>query len=132
VISYAAAYELATTDANVPGGADVPFSNNGALVNVTHTPGSAAFTVQQSGVYLLSATIMHSSGSGARAAFAVNGVVDASSEVIFYTAFGEVDVQTILPLSADDVITLRNNFSIAFALEQAPFVGARLQILQLD
>ncbi|WP_143328829.1 collagen-like protein, partial [Clostridium beijerinckii] len=126
-------YQLATiADATVIGGADVPFSNNGPLSGVTHTPGTTTVTVSTAGVYEVNYGVSITAGIGAQIAIAVNGTVDASTPISALVATGEISGNAILTLAAGDVITLRNNSAVALALTLAPSVGAQLTLKKLD
>ncbi|MBV7277006.1 collagen-like protein, partial [Clostridium sp. PL3] len=126
-------YELATiADSTVVGGADVPFSNNGPLIGITHTPGTTTITVASAGVYQINYNISITAGVGAQVAIAVNGTVDASTPITALVATGEMSGSAILTLAAGDVITLRNNSATPLVLTLAPGVGAQLTIMKLD
>ncbi len=126
-------YELATiADATVVGGADIPFSNNGPLTNVSHTPGTTTVTVATSGNYKIDYEVNITAGIGAAMAIAVNGVVDASTMVTFLVAVGNNSGTAILTLAAGDVITLRNNSAIPITMTLAPSTGAQLVVTHLD
>ncbi len=129
---YGYVYELATVaDATVVGGADVPFSNNGPLTNVTHTAGTTTITVSVAGVYRVSWYVNITAGVGSAFAVAVNGTVDASTNVSSLVATGEVSGNSILTLAAGDVVTLRNNSATPATLDLAPGVGSGFTIENL-
>lgn len=131
--SFGYVYELATiADATVVGGADVPFSNNGPLDDVTHNAGTTTITVPAAATYKVDYKVSHTAGVGAALAIAVNGTVDASTNRTFLTAVGEVSGTAILTLAAGDVITMRNNSATPFTMTLAPGVGAQLTILRLN
>jgi hypothetical protein len=124
---------LATiADATVVGGGDVPFSNNGPLVNATHTAGLTTVTVILAGTYQIDYSISITAGIGAAIAIAVNGTVDASTNVVALVAVGGINGTATLTLAAGDVITLRNNSAVPFTLTLAPGVGAQLNLTKLD
>ena len=126
-------FELATlADATVVGGADVLFSNNGPLLGVTHTAGTTTITVPSAGNYRVSYGISYTSGIGAAIAVAVNGTVDASTQVNLLTSVGNVRGAAILTLAAGDVVTLRNNSATAFTLDLAPGGGAQITVERLN
>ncbi len=127
------AFELATlADATVVGGGDVPFSNNGPLNGITHTPGTTTITVSSAGVYEINYGISITAGVGSQIAIAVNGTVNASTPISALVATGSLFGVAILTLAAGDVITLRNNSAVALTLTLAPGVGAQLTIKKLD
>ena len=79
---YGYIYELATiADATVVGGADVPLSNNGPLNGITHTAGTTTITVSETGYYRINYSVNTTAGIGAAIAIAVNGTVDASTDI---------------------------------------------------
>ncbi|WP_431603165.1 BclA C-terminal domain-containing protein, partial [Clostridium beijerinckii] len=126
-------YQLATiADATVVGGADIPFSNNGPLSNIAHTPGTTTVTVAIAGVYEINYGASITAGIGAQIAIAVNGTVDASTPISALVATGEISGSAILTLAAGDVITFRNNSALALTLTLAPSVGAQLTLKKLD
>jgi hypothetical protein len=127
-------YQLATLlDATVVGGADVPFSTNGPLVGgITHTAATTTITVANAANYSISYNVSITAGIGSAIAIAVNGTVDAGTNITALVAVGELSGETILTLAAGDVITLRNNSAIPLTTTLAPGVGAQLNILQLD
>jgi hypothetical protein len=110
----------------VVGGADVPFSNNGALIGVTHTPGTTTVVVPTAGSYLITYNTSITAGVGSQIAIAVNGTVDASTPVTALVATGQIQGTVILTLAAGDVLTLRNNSAVPLVLTLAPGVGAQL------
>jgi hypothetical protein len=121
---------LATVaDATVVGGADVPFSNNGPLVNITHTAGTTTVTVTIAGVYQIDYSVSITAGVGAVIALAVNGTVDPSTPVPALVATGVLSGTAMLTLAAGDVITLRNNSATPLVLTLAPNVGAQLNLI---
>jgi len=125
-------YELATiADATVVGGADVPFSNNGPLQGITHTAGTTTLTVATAGTYQINFMVGLTAGIGSALAIAVNGTVDASTQISSLIAIGEISGSSLLTLAAGDVITLRNNSAIPFVLNLAPSVGASIVITQM-
>jgi len=131
--SYGYVYQLATSgDATIIGGADVPFSNNGPLSGIIHTAGLTTITAPNSSVYKVSYSVSITSGVGAVMAIAVNGVVNASTNVSFLVSTGNISGFAIMVLAAGDIITLRNNSATPFVLDLAPSVGAQLTIEQLD
>ncbi|WP_139356815.1 collagen-like protein, partial [Clostridium beijerinckii] len=126
-------YELATiADSTVVGGADVPFSNNGPLSGITHTPGTTTITVASAGTYEINYGVSITAGVGAQIAIAVNGTVDASTPITALVATGELFGSAILTLAAGDVITLRNNSATPLVMTLAPGVGSQLTIKKLD
>ncbi len=126
--------ELATVvDATVVGGADVPFSGPSDLGSgVAHTAGTTTFTVASAGRYRVTATANITAGVGAAFAVAVNGTVDASTNVDFLVATGQTTTDGILTLAAGDVLTLRDNSAVPFTMALAPGVGATLVIQRLS
>jgi hypothetical protein len=131
--AFAYVYQLADiNDAIVAAGADVPFANNGPLVNITHRAGSAGITVNIEGTYLIDYIINITSGMGSVMAIAVNGVVDGSTVIEALVGSGQIAGQVILPLVAHEVISLRNNSSVPLTLNMAPGVGAQLSVTRLD
>ncbi|MZK58166.1 collagen-like protein, partial [Clostridium beijerinckii] len=126
-------YELATIlAATVAAGADIPFSNNGPLSNITHVPGTTTVIVPIAGVYEVNYSASITAVVGAQIAIAVNGTVDASTPISALVATGELSGNAILTLAAGDVITLRNNSALALTLALAPSVGAQLTLKKLD
>jgi hypothetical protein len=124
---------LATlADATVVGGADVPFSNNGPLTNITHTAGTTTVTVGLAGIYQIDYSASLTAGVGSQLAIAVNGTVDASTPVSALVATGVVSGQAMLTLAAGDVLTLRNNSAIPLTLALAPAVGAQLTLARVS
>jgi len=116
----------------VAGGADVIFSNNGPLVNETHTAGTAPVTVTLAGNYQIDYSVSITAGVGSAIAIAVNGVVDSSTPITVLVTTGQVTGQAILTLAAGDVITLNNNSATPFTLTTTPDIGAQLTIDKLD
>ena len=133
IVSYGYVYQLATIlDATVVGGTDAPFSNNGPLSGVTHTAGTTTITVPSTGTYLIHYHINYIAGVGAAVAIAVNGVVDASTNLSLTFPTGQITGRAALMLVAGDVLTLRNNSATPFTTDLAPGVGAQLTIVQLN
>jgi hypothetical protein len=107
----------------------VQFSNNGPLSGVTHTAGTTTITVPQAGGYKIDYGVSITSGVGSSIAIAVNGTVDASSNVNVLTAVGYIGGQCILYLAAGDVLTLRNNSAVPMTLASAPAVSAQFNLI---
>ncbi len=130
--SFGYVYQLATiADATVGGGADVPFSNNGPFIGVTHTARQTGITVPSTGLYKIDYSISITAGSGTEVAIAIDGFVDASTSVPCLVATGNVSGTVMVVLGAGNVITLRNNSAIALTMALAPSVGAQLSILKV-
>lgn len=126
-------YEFATiADATVVGGADVPFSNNGPLYGISHTAGTTTFTVPEAGSYKVDYSISITSGNGSAIAVAVNGTVDASTNITCLVGTGHISGTAILTLAAGDVLTLRNNSATPLTLNLAPAIGAQFNMTKLD
>lgn len=132
-LSFGYVYSLPTLiDATVVGGADLPFSNNGPLSDITHIAGTTTITVPNTGCYAIAYNVTTTAGIGASIAIAVNGTVDPSTNISSVVAVGQYGGVAILTLAAGDVITLRNNSLIPFVMNLAPGVGAQLKIIQLN
>jgi len=117
----------------VAGGDDVIFTSSGNLGSgIAHTAGTASFTVGSAGRYRVTATTSITAGVGAAMAIAVNGTVDASTNVDILVAVGQTATDAILTLAAGDVLTLRNNSATPFTLDAAPGVGATMLIQRLS
>ena len=126
-------YNLATlADATIVGGADIPFSNNGPLLGIAHTPATTIIIVPLTGNYEIIYNVSVSAGIGASIAIAVNGTVNAATQISALVATGELSGNTILSLNAGDELTLRNNSAVALTLTLAPNVSSQLDILLLD
>lgn len=124
-------YQLATPlDMTVVGGADVPFSNNGQLSGVAHTAGTTTIAVTRAGAYLVSCSVVITAGIGATVGIAVNGTKFIPLDVL--TSIGTAQGQTVVILSAGDVVTLRNGSTVPFTMPLAPSAGATLTIAQLQ
>ena len=133
ITTYGYVYNLATlVDATVAGGADIPFSNNGPLSGITHTAGTTTITVPTAGVYQIDYSAYITAGIGSAIAIAVNGTVNASTNLSALVATGELNGTAMLTLAAGDTITLRNNSLIPLTLTLAPNIGAQLNIILLD
>lgn len=133
IAAYGYVYELATAGtATVAGGADVPFSDNGPLAGITHSAGTTTVTAAAAGTYRIDYGINITSGANSAIAIAVNGVVNASTNVSMLEAAGKASGTAILNLAAGDVVTLRNNSAIAFTMDLSPGVGAQLSIILLS
>ncbi|MDD2303694.1 MAG: hypothetical protein PHP53_03290 [Prolixibacteraceae bacterium] len=126
-------FQLATiADATVVGGADVPFSNNGPLYGINHTAGTTTFTVPATGSYKVDYLVSVTSGIGSAIAVAVNGTVDASTNITCLVATGHITGTAMLNLAAGDVLTLRNNSATPLVINLAPGVGAQFTVTKLD
>jgi hypothetical protein len=133
VLSYGYVYHLATADtANVAGGADIPFSNNGPLSGVSHTAGTTTVTVASAGVYLIHYSVTTLINVGSAVAIAVNGAVQASTNIAVFATIGQLAGCAMLQLSAGNVVTLRNNSALAITLSLSPNVSAQLDLVRLS
>ena len=74
---------------------------------ITHTPGAAPITIEQTGVYKINYSISISNNIDATVNLAVNGVVVNSADVPTEIMVGTFSNSIILSLTAGDVITLR-------------------------
>ena len=88
--------------------------------------------VANSGSYRVGFDISYTAGIGASMAIAVNGTVDASTDLPALTSVGQLHGSAILTLAAGDVITLRNNSAVALTMALSPSVGAQITVEQLD
>jgi hypothetical protein len=91
--------------------ASVSFSNNGPLVGITHTAGTAGVTVTSAGTYSINFSVTGTPAN--QFALFLNGTVVPQS---LYGAAGgnsQNDGQVILALAAGDVLTLVNHTSHA-------------------
>jgi len=126
-------YDLATlVTSTIVGGTDVPFSNNGPLSDIIHSPNSTVVVVLTTGLYEINYGISITAGVGAQIAIAVNGTVDPSTRISALITTGEITGSAILSLTSGDIITLRNNSAIPLVLSLSPAVGAQLTIKKLD
>jgi hypothetical protein len=120
------------SDATVAGGADIPFSgptSNGA--NISHDSFTTRFTVDTAGRYRITATVNVTAGTGSALAVAVNGTVRVATNVSILST-GQTVSDTLLALSAGDVLTVRNNSSVPFTTDLSPGVGASLVIQRIN
>jgi hypothetical protein len=115
----------------VIGGADIPFSNNGPLDDITHTAGTTTLTVSTAGTYQIDYQVSITAGIGSQLAVAVNGVVNSSTPVTTLVATGLNAGTAMLNLSAGDVVTLRNNSLVAMTMALAPAVSAQMNLVRI-
>lgn len=133
ISDYGYVYHLATAlDATILGGADLPFSNNGPLVGVTHTAGTTTVIIPAAGDYQIACSVTLTTGIEAQIAIAVNGDVDPSTPITAVVGTGPLSEEAILSLAAGDSITLRNNSLVAATLARAPSISAQLNINRLS
>ncbi|MFU0832875.1 MAG: Collagen triple helix repeat protein [Oscillospiraceae bacterium] len=112
-------------------GGDITFSNSGTLSGVSHTPGTTAVVVMVSGMYQINYSVnIATTGVNAAIAIAVNGVVEASTDVLSVAGTGVISGTAILPLSAGDSVTLRNDSLVPMDLA-ATGNGAQLNLILL-
>ncbi|XOQ44824.1 MAG: hypothetical protein ACFWTN_10330 [Clostridium sp.] len=112
-------------------GGDISFSNSGTLSGVSHTPGTTAVVVMVSGMYQINYSVnIATTGVNAAIAIAVNGVVEASTDVLSVTGTGVISGTAILPLTAGDSVTLRNDSLVPMDLA-ATGNGAQLNLILL-
>ena len=95
------------------------------------TVGTAQVTVPNTGIYHIYYGVNITAGVGASIAIAVNGTVDASTNINLLVATGEISGDVELALTAADVLTLRNNSAVATTLDATPGVGAQMTIIQI-
>ncbi len=126
ITTFGYVYDLSPVGQTVAGGADVTFSNNGPLSGVTHTAGTTSLTVPTAGTYDISFSVNTTAGVGAAIAIAVNGSVDASTNVNLLVATGLTSGHVMLTLTSGDILTLRDNSATPFTLDSAPGAGAML------
>ncbi|HAG43685.1 MAG TPA: hypothetical protein DCL31_10590 [Clostridium sp.] len=113
------------------GGASLPLTNNGVVVGLTHTPGNAQVTVNNSGDYEVQFIVATTLGVNAAFAIAVNGVIQTNINYSVLVATGEVSGQGILTLAAGDQITIVNNSLISVTLSLLSTISVSLTIKQL-
>lgn len=105
VASFSYIYNLSTY--TVAAGAAFTFDSNGPLSGVTHTPGTSAITVPNTGKYVFIFSV--TSNIASQVALFVNGVIVPSAVFSTYTVEATNFGQVILSLHANDVVTLVNN-----------------------
>ena len=133
ISTYGYVYNLATLGAaTILGGSNVPFSNNGPLLGITHAAGSTDIAIPTSGRYKITYNMFITAGVGAAIAIAVNGTIRPATNILALIATGEISGTVILTLTAGDVLTLRNNSSVALTLVLTPAVGAQFNIIKLS
>src|SRR5665648_1303826 len=126
-------YTLDAVAQVVTAGSNVIFSNNGPLLNETHTNGTTQVTVALAGNYQIDYTVSLLLGQLSVIAIAVNGVVNPSTSITaFVVTTGQITGLAILTLAAGDVITLRNASGASITLAAGPQIGAQLTISKLD
>ena len=100
--AFAFIYQIGT--ATVLVGSDINYSNNGPLLNITHTAGTAPIIVGLNGVYNISFIINTQGNNPEDWAIFVNGV----QQLEFSAAGQSITAQASLSLTAGDFITIRN------------------------
>jgi hypothetical protein len=88
--------------------------------------------VANGGVYLIHYSVTTLINVGSAIAIAVNGVVQASTNIAVFATIGQLAGCAMLTLSAGNVVTLRNNAGIAITLALAPNVSAQLDLVRLS
>ncbi|MFZ7120600.1 MAG: BclA C-terminal domain-containing protein, partial [Eubacteriaceae bacterium] len=132
--SFGYVYHLASEETStVEADADVPFSNNGPLVGgVAHTAGETIITVPNTANYKIRYSLSSTQGTNAEMALAINDVVEPSSPITAVASTKLLAGEVILFLTAGDEITLRNIGSLALVVQEEPFIGAQITIIQLN
>jgi hypothetical protein len=111
-------------------GTDVPFTNDGPLLNITH-PIQTTVVVLPAGDYLVEYSVYFNFATTASVAIAINGIIDPSTQVASFVNTGMLSGQAILSLNANDQITLRNTGGSPFFLRTSPNVGAQMSLVKL-
>jgi len=133
VTTFGYAYDTTVGGQVVAAGTDVTLSSNGPLSGVTHTAGTAPVVVPLDGTYQIYYGVNITAGVGAAIAIAVNGVVDASTNVNLLTATGETSGDVMLTLAGGDSLTLRNNSGATpFTTDASTGVGAQFDVILLS
>jgi hypothetical protein len=88
-------------------GSDLTFNSNGPLNQITHTAGTTAITVPNTGIYMISYSVVITNNVDATVSIAVNGTVAVSTSTPTQLLIGEYSDSAILSLNAGDVVTLR-------------------------
>lgn len=103
--SYGYVFDNEATSQTVSVGADVKFSNNGALQGVTHDPGTSTITVTEAGIYNLTFAVNTYANNPQYWGIAINGTVQHK-----FAGSGQTYPigSTIVNLNAGDTISLRN------------------------
>jgi hypothetical protein len=96
--------ENSETATLLPG--NIPFSDNGLLMGVLHTAGTAEITVPESGPYTINYSISITNEIDTVVSIAVNGVVVNSTSVPTQLSFGTFGNSIILSLLTGDIVTL--------------------------
>lgn len=87
------------------GAGPVPFSTAYAITGISYTPGSAQITILNSGIYEISYTVTSPNASQ----FALyQNTIPIEASRYFISTNQQLHGQTVVPLHAGDVITLRN------------------------
>lgn len=99
-----------TQQRNIPAGGNVTFNTNGNITPagfVTHVPGQATITINQTGTYLITYEVNPQTGTSAFRLF--NGAAPITGTSYGASSGGQPYVgQQIITLTAGSVLTLRN------------------------
>lgn len=122
-------YVLSTATTAVLPNADVVFTNNGVLEDITHSPTTPQVIIRKSGIYQVYYGVNAVSGAGGLISLAVNGSVDPITTVSIASVPSETSGKVLLSLRSGDILTLRNSSAITtITLAAAPVVGAQLTL----
>lgn len=113
----------------VAGGGDIPFSNNAYLgAGIKHAAGSTSFVVSEAGAYGVAYVVSMTLAVGPAFAVTVNGTPNPDTAERGVITSGQMVGETVIPLAAGDVLSLKNESAVGVSLSVEPAVGASLTI----
>jgi hypothetical protein len=110
------------------GGAEIPLTNDGVVVGLTHIAPSPDVIVNATGDYEIEFLVSTTVGVNATFAIAVNSVIQTEINYTALVALGQVKGQGILSLEAGDSISIVNNSLISATLSLSSAVSVSLLV----
>ncbi len=122
-------YVLNTKNGTIPSGSDGIFSSNFAgNIGITHFPGTAPITVNQSGVYEINFSVYQSNNSVSQISIAINNIVQ---NTIADQTDHQLSATIVLSLKKGDIVTIRNTDNNALSLTASPNISAYVSIMRI-
>ena len=130
LLGYGYIYFLAPAIFTVNPGSDIPFTNEGPLLSMTH-PTPFIVAIKVTGDYLIKYAVYLNFVATASIALTVNGIVNPATQVSSVIPTGTLSSEAIVTLNAGDIVTLRNTGVRPIRLILSPNIGSQLNLVKL-
>ncbi len=130
LLGYGYIYFLAPAVFTVNPGSDIPFTNEGPLLSLTH-PTPSIVNIKVTGDYLIKYAVFLNFAATASIALTINGIVNSATQISTVIPTGTLSSEAIITLNAGDIVTLRNTGVKPIRLIISPSIGSQLNLVKL-